>query len=88
MGSYFCAYHAEVVEIIMVRSCIFVNPTKYLNCLIVRSGFPADLDAWLNLKDSKEFCVHDIPRIRIALGPNNESFWACYKFSVRSISGV
>jgi len=28
MESYFCAYHAEVVEIIMVRSCIFVNPTK------------------------------------------------------------
>jgi hypothetical protein len=49
--------------------------SRILTSSTVHQGLPANLAAWLEVKDKKGFVSRDIVNMRLTLGPNNESFF-------------
>src|ERR1700709_2699939 len=46
-----------------------------LTHLLANNGLPPSLTSWLDKKDAKGFLVRDVANLKLALGPENKSFF-------------
>jgi hypothetical protein len=75
-GSYMLAWKGKDGKNYQGISEVYIKGfTVELTYLLANNGLPLSLTSWLDKKDAKGFLVRDVANLKLALGPENKSFF-------------